>query len=495
MDVPFAPEKWRWLQISRDRIINRLHVQSVFLGVAPTLIALYILAVLVHIWLLKDSTVAPYIARDEVQYALLGENLRAGHGFLMRGVFHPTSPPLFPLFVALGHSLAPQPRTGFFFLSVFTICLTLLPVYGIARYIDLSKQESALVAAATSVMPQTFYSCMYMSETLHLPLFFLAFWLCLKWLERPGWLLSVALGSTFGLMSLNRIAAITPLICFSAVALFTVFRRRRIGMASGYGLGLLFVLFLYIVFQGSWWAYKASIGVSMLGTYASSHLGAKQLNWELFLAYIGDGFLAPGLIVCMPFLLGLSHIGKRRPAAALFLGITPIVLIVSTALSDGNLTGFLRERYYIYAFPLIMVVAVRGIGYLGEGRSSWLGAVNLFVFPLALLLCVLMYKFAIPPLVESSWAHAVGFHNGVFTRTSLLVWSCAIIVAAGGGLLLCPREKAPIVLATFLLIFNMFAFDKVATGIKTTVSGIATRTAVLSSLFPENLKALTIMCL
>ena len=490
MDLRLALEKWKWPQIAHD-CINRHNVSNLFFGVAPTLLALYICSVLFHIWLLKSSTVVPYVAHDEVQYALLGENLRAGHGFLMRGAFHSTAPPLFPLFVALGHSLASHARAGFFFLSVFTICLTLLPVYGIARHIDLSQKESVLIAGATSVMPQTFYSGMYMSETLHLPLFFLAFWLCLKWLDRPGWRLSVALGSTFGLMSLNRIAAVTPLICFTATAVFAAFRQRRTGMASAYVVRLMLVLLLYCVFQGSWWAYKALIGVNVLGTYASSaNVGIQRLTWELFLAYIGDGFLAPGLIVCMPFLLGLSQVGKRRPSAALLLGLTPIVLIISTALSDGNLTGFLRERYYIYAFPLIMVVAVRGVGFLGEIRPAWLGAVNLFVFPMALLLCVLMYQFTIPPLVETSWAHAVGFHNGVFTRTSLLVWSCAIIAAVGGGLLLCPREKSPIVLASFLFIFNLFAFDRVATGIEATVRGIAARTAVLSSLFPKNLKTL-----
>src|SRR5690348_5708023 len=103
------------ISLPRDAAIQ---TASRKLNTPALLIVLYIITVLLHGWLLYGVRVAPYIAHDEVQYCMIGENIRAGHGFTMRGTFATTAPPLFPLFVALGHSLLPNARLGLFFISV-----------------------------------------------------------------------------------------------------------------------------------------------------------------------------------------------------------------------------------------------------------------------------------------------------------------------------------------------------------------------------------------
>src|ERR1044071_8345996 len=100
---------------------------------AALLSALYVVTAMAHAWFLRGVWVAPYIAHDEVQYCIIGENIRAGHGFVMRGAFASTAPPLYPLFVALGHSLPGNPRFGVYLLSILAVCTLLFPAYLTAR--------------------------------------------------------------------------------------------------------------------------------------------------------------------------------------------------------------------------------------------------------------------------------------------------------------------------------------------------------------------------
>ena len=101
----------------------------------------------------------------------------------MRGSFASTAPPLFPLFVAFGHSLLPNPREGLFFASVLVICTMLFPAFLIGRDLGLTRLPAVVAALAATLSPTTFYAGMYMSEILQLPLLLLAFWLCLRWLR------------------------------------------------------------------------------------------------------------------------------------------------------------------------------------------------------------------------------------------------------------------------------------------------------------------------
>src|ERR1700733_13327662 len=78
------------------------------------LVLLYLASTAVHLYLLRGAFRFPHISSDEVQFAMTGENIRLGRGYTLRGTFNSTLPPAFPLFVALAHSDAPDPRAGLF---------------------------------------------------------------------------------------------------------------------------------------------------------------------------------------------------------------------------------------------------------------------------------------------------------------------------------------------------------------------------------------------
>jgi hypothetical protein len=72
-------------------------------GALLTLI--YICCVLVHIWILWEPSLFPHISSDEVQYSAVGESLRNGRGYTAHGGFHSSIPPLYPVLIALAHSV------------------------------------------------------------------------------------------------------------------------------------------------------------------------------------------------------------------------------------------------------------------------------------------------------------------------------------------------------------------------------------------------------
>jgi len=455
------------------------------------LMALYVFTVLTHLWLLHGVWVAPYIAHDEVQYCLTGENVRAGHGFMMRGAFPSTVPPLFPLFVALGRSLSENPRLSLFVLSVLVVCTLLFPVYLMCRDLGLGNASAATVALISTLLPQTFYAGMYMSEILQLPLFFLAFWLCLRWL-RSGYVVTGALlGAVFGVMALNRFATFTFFTCFVITALAALlapamgrFQASRSRAAGSLGM----IVAGAFLFQGAWWGYKLAHHVSPLGTYSQSATAWGHPPLALFVAYLTDAFIAPGLMVVAPFCVGLRRLCRDVWPNGILVAVTLGILVCATALSDGSQTGFLRERYFIYCFPLILAVAALGAREYFDSSPLWSGTLALFALPALCLFGVLLYDFHVPPLVEASWAHAVGafslLDSASFERRYLLRNGLVIIVVAGILLVSLRRWFAPL-LAGFLLLFNAYALARVGHDISRVTAGVAERTAPLIGLFPK----------
>jgi hypothetical protein len=481
------------ISLPRDAAIQ---TASRKLSTPALLIVLYIITVLLHGWLLYGVRVAPYIAHDEVQYCMIGENIRAGHGFTMRGTFATTAPPLFPLFVALGHSLLPNARLGLFFISVLAICTMLFPAFLIARDFGLTRPLDAAAALAATFLPSTFYAGMYMSEILQLPLFLLAFWLALKSFRTADFKTAAWLGVVFGIMALNRFASLTFLFCFGATALILVLgpealRRPSTRTRTLASLGI--TIATAATFQGGWWVYKLAHHVSALGTYSSASAAWGHPSLPLFVAYFMDAFIAPGLIVVAPFCVGLRRLYKDRPATGILLSLTVVFLVCTTALSDGSLTGFLRERYFIYCFPLILIGAVLGAREYFKSLPAWLAVVTLAALPMMCLFGLLLYDFHVPALVETSWAHAVGAfslsHIAVFDRTRLLRNGLIIIGITTFCLVLAKRFFA-ILLAGYLLVFNLYALARVGHDISRTTDAIAGQTSTLIDLFPPGTRPL-----
>src|SRR5258708_6917357 len=77
---------------------------------AWTLSLIYAAAVVAHIAALAPGSRFPHLSTDEAQYVSVGENLRLGHGFTVRGYFHSGIPPVYPLFVAAAHAIGGPSR-------------------------------------------------------------------------------------------------------------------------------------------------------------------------------------------------------------------------------------------------------------------------------------------------------------------------------------------------------------------------------------------------
>ena len=121
------------------------------------LAGLYLLTALLHIVMLWRAFEFPIFCTDAVVYVSLAENIRHGAGFLARGVLNSSSAPLYPIFLAVLHSLRSNPRAAAFVGSCLAISLSVFPCYWLARRVGLEQPTSFLMAAAGGFLPHTLY--------------------------------------------------------------------------------------------------------------------------------------------------------------------------------------------------------------------------------------------------------------------------------------------------------------------------------------------------
>src|SRR5437588_1027460 len=123
-----------------------------------TLVLLYLFAVGLHVTALWDAARFPHLCTDEAQYTMVGENLRLGKGYTIRGHIHSGIPPLYPLFVAAAHTLGGPSRHSVLCFNCVAICLVVFPAYLLARQFQLSELNSYLMVVAAAFLPHTFYA-------------------------------------------------------------------------------------------------------------------------------------------------------------------------------------------------------------------------------------------------------------------------------------------------------------------------------------------------
>jgi hypothetical protein len=317
-----------------------------------------------------------------------------------------------------------------------------------------------------------------------------AFWLTLKWLRTGDLRTAALLGIVFGIMALNRFASLTFFLCFLATVLVVLFFPDAVRFPCDrirILLSLAITLAGFAIFQGGWWMYKLAHHVPALGSYSGSSAAWGHPPLALSVAYFADVFMAPGLIAAAPFCAGLRRLYKDHLAAGILLSLTVLVLVSTTALSDGSQTGLLRERYFIYCFPLILLAAVLGAREYFSLRPRWLAMVSLAAAPALCLAGVMLYNFPVPALVEMSWAHAVeelsGAHNGGFNRD--LLWrNSLLIIGLASAVMIAGKRWFAGILTTYLFLFNLYALAQVGHDISATTASIAERTSSLMELFP-----------
>lgn len=431
------------------------------LRIAALLAVIYLAAVALHLILLRDAFRFPHISSDEVQYAMTGENIRMGHGFMLRGQFNSTLPPVFPAFIALAHSAdANDPRLAMFILSCFLMCASVFPAFAMARTIGLDDVPSLLLAASAGMLPHTLYAATYMSETAQYPAYLTAFWLCLRWLDKQTWFRDAATGGAMGVLLLTKLQGTQFVGAFLLTLIVIGIRARKSERRGAAVRHALTVLAVFGAIDGAWQLYKLAHGGTVLGAYSTVLAGQGLGLWtpQLALAYVADFLLAPGLITAVPLFLWIRHNGSFSRSVFVVAVFAVQILAVSTL--DGGLTGWLRERLFLYAIPITAVLAASGIVWLKQ-RQTVLPGSALILFPVVMLMAVVLtHPFAISSVIEAPWAYAVGSLLGQvsFSRLCLVVVGAAISVVVAFTLLRSSDGAAPVLFGAFVLLFNIACF-------------------------------------
>jgi Dolichyl-phosphate-mannose-protein mannosyltransferase len=438
---------------------SRTHTQFVIL------VLLYLFAAGVHVAALWEAARFPHLSTDEAQYTMVGENLRLGKGFTIRGQMHSGMPPIYPLFVAAAHSLGGASRHSVLCFNCFAICLVIFPAFLIARQFRLSPLNSYLIATAAAFLPHTFYAAMYMAESLQYPLVLTAFYITAKWLDQPYFRRDVWLGILLGAGLLNKFAELSFIIAL-LLTLLILSRRSRQQDQPRRATHALIAFGIVIALELAWITWKRVNGAGALGTYGtaleeSAHAMAPI---KLLLAYIGDFFLAAGLIVAVPLFYWFRENLKTQRSLAVLLATTLFCQLGIHGFLEACLTGMIRERLFLYSFPLIAIAAVAGMERFKQQQQSNIWVRYLVPYaPVLFVALISLYNYPLPsPAVEAPWAGLLGSINrsGVvaFDYSRFLLDALWAVLIAATLLVILPRRRSATVLAGFVVLFHVTTF-------------------------------------
>lgn len=423
------------------------------------MVALWLVISLVHVPLLWTGATFPHIASDEVQFVMTGENIRLGNGFVMRGQFNDSLPPLFPLFVAMVHSIS-ETRAAFLVIACLLMCSAMFPVFYLARYMGLDILSARLLAAAAGLLPHTFYAGTYMTESLQYPLYLLVFYMAVKWCDTQEVKGALLLGVGLGAALLVKVQTSQLVSAFIIAVVIHVWRTWRVERAKAVRFARQALLCLGVTagMEAIWVVYKHYVHqASAVGVYGTvlQEQGLPHLSAWLCSGYLADFLLAPGLITVVPLFYWFRQ--NRLSARAVFVASVLAVQLAATGILDGGLTGWLRERLFIYSLPIMTICAVGGIDTIKSERAR-LGRVLFGVVPFLLLMLLLVaYPFHVSSIIEVPWANALGSFNGadfnLFTKPRLAATASALVVAMS-VLLMHPKCRARVGLSLFVLLFQ-----------------------------------------
>jgi hypothetical protein len=456
------------------------------------LVAVYFLSSAAHLFLLRNAFRFPNISSDEVQFAMTGENVRLGHGYDLRGQFNSTVPPVFPLFIALAHSTGPDPRAAMFVFSCFLMCSVVFPVYVLGKLIGLQSGDAVILAGVASLLPHTFYAATYMSEIVQYPAFLAVFCLAIRWLGDRNWMWDVAMGCGMGFLLLAKVQGSQFVGAFLIAGVIVALgpRRWRAGSSDRFAAHLGGVLIITAAMEGAWNFYKSAHSGTALGHYGRilAEQGLPFWTPKLTLAYAADFLLAPGLITAVLLFYWIRYNGNR-PRTVFVLALFSVQLIAVSTL-DGGLTGWLRERLFMYALPITAVLAAKGLTYFKQ-RQTLLTQCALFVVPAMLIGAVLVYPFTVSSVIEVPWANALGSLAGLlpFSRACLSVAS-VVLTAVAAFVLVRSSRKTTLLFGGYLMLFYGvgFASSSAALG-RWTASGLASVSPIMSWLAANHVRS------
>jgi hypothetical protein len=329
------------------------------LGPWLVLAALVILSTVLRAWASRSFTV-PWIAPDEMLYALIGESLWETGTLTVRGLETPYYSLFYPALVGLPLSFGTLPDGIRVAQAVQALAMSLaaVPVFLWGRRF-LTDRGALAAAALTLLVPALAYSGLLMSEALYYPLVTLALLTLARVLEEPTlWRQGVFIAAVVVAGGVRLQALILLPVFVVAVVAHALMTRSRatlmrlLPLLVGFvALAVLSLIALATLESFSW--------ADMLGAYATlgeeSALSARSLEqvvWHaagVALITVGIPLLATSLLV----VLALWR-GEREARVASFLATagayTPLLVVQVAAFAAGHVEH-VAERYLITIAP------------------------------------------------------------------------------------------------------------------------------------------------
>ena len=300
---------------------------------------------------------SPWIAPDEIIYALLGRALYESGELSILGAETGFYSLFYPALVGLPLSIA-DAETGHRVLHVvqaLVVSCTAIPVYLWGR--TLAGKRGALVAAAlTLALPTLGYSALVMSEALFLPVATLALWSLARALEQPtaGRQALLAVAVTVAIATRLQAVVLIPVVVTAVLVKAALDRDLLVVRRFAVALGALLAVSL---------AAALAAGSGAFGAYSSAGEG----SYDLAAAARFVGYHAAGIVLIsgvVPFLalllLWSTSVASRETPRALraFVAVT-LAYIPWLALEVGIFAsrevGHLAGRDLATAAPLTLL--------------------------------------------------------------------------------------------------------------------------------------------
>jgi len=300
---------------------------------------------------------SPWIAPDEMIYALLGESLWETGRLSILGADTGFYSLLYPLFVGLPFSVleVDDAHRVVQVLQALVLSCTAIPVYLWGR--RLVRRGYALGAAAlTLALPGLGYSALVMSETLFLPLVTLALWALAQALARPTAgrqaLLTVAIAAAC--MTRLQALVLVPALVVAVAAKAALDRDRRVLLRFA---PLLFALTVCSTVAA------LVAGDRVLGAYASAGRGGYDLGEvATFVAAHAAGILIVcGIVPAVGLaLVSIQVAREREPVEAVRAFVAVAVaylplLALEVGVFASREVGHLAGRDLLTAAPLALL--------------------------------------------------------------------------------------------------------------------------------------------
>ena len=391
---------------------------------------------------------APFIAPDEMTYALLGRSLWSTGQLSILGAETPFYSLLYPAIAGLPLSIG-ELATGFRLLQglqAVLVSLTAVPVYFWGR--RFLSPGWALVAAALSLTPPALaYSGLVMSEAAFLPLVTVAAWVLARALETPTLARQALLAAVCAAAVATRLQAVVLLPVIATAVLLDAGlardrRRLRPWLPAAVVLGFAGLVVVLVGAAGG----SARSVLGAYGTTVTSYdtgRAASFVAWhaaDLFLLCAGIPLLALGALAVEVVARRLAGPAERALVA------TAIALTAWLTLQVGvfasKYVGRLAERDLIGALPVLFLVLALWLRRGAPRPRPWTAILAVAVAAPAILLPIGRYAIleAEPDAFMTIPFTAAANRWGMDTLDTLWLLGVVGVVLA---FLLVPRRLAP----------------------------------------------------